>query len=72
MEPKRHLGQLYRHWDLINTVDAPLEHHATDNVLIVKLIRIVCPALVLRVTNDLIADSVNPLCKRRKIWELYG
>ena len=67
VEPQRDLGQLHRHRVLVHPVDAPLEHHAADDVAVVELARIEGPAPVLRVVHDRVADPLDPLGERRQV-----
>ena len=67
VEPQRDLGQFHRHRVLVHAVDAPLEHHAANDVAVVELDRIEYPAPVLGVVHDRVADSVDPLRQRRQV-----
>ena len=67
MEPQRDLGQFHRHRVLVHPVDAPLEHHAADDVPVVELGGIECPAPVLRIVHDRVADPVDPLHQWREV-----
>ena len=67
MQPERDLCQLHRHRVLVHTVDAALEHHATDDVPVVKLVRIHGPATTADVGENGGPDRVDSLGQRRDV-----
>ena len=67
VQPQRDLGQLHRHRVLVHAVDAALEHHATNDVPVVKLVRVHCPAAPLGIGQNSVPDRVDSLGQRRDV-----
>ena len=67
VQPERDLGQFHRHTVEIDAVDAAFEHHAADDVAILKLVLYNGPAMVARIGEDGFSQSGDVLHQRRRI-----
>ena len=67
VQPQRHLGQFHGQAVLVDTVDAALEHHASDNGLIRQLGFVDDPVGRRGALQDVVADALDALHQRRGV-----
>ena len=67
MQPQRHLGQFHRHRVFVHAVHAALEHHAANDMPVVKLFGIDGPAALTGIVQNSGPNGVNPLGQGRNI-----
>ena len=56
VKPQGHLGEFDRHEVLVDAIDAAFQHHAADDMAIVKLLGVDRPAAFLGIAKDRSAD----------------
>ena len=67
VQPQRDLGEFDRHRVLVDAVDAALEHHAFDEILIGKLRLADRPVVFPRLGADALADVGQARQQRRRV-----
>ena len=67
VQPQRNLGQFHCHRVFIHAVHAALEHHAPNDMPVVKPRPVEGPAPVIGVGHNRVADRINARCQRRNV-----